>query len=186
MPHSVPPVPLTSPLPASLTHLLRHDAAPSLLCHALRRVFSLASLSDAASLPTFCDTLPPFSLVRLFTLLFSFAADHFSSLSKYMGPPLSLANTRVGYPSFFMRAAAPSSAHKREARAGSFFLSFSFHLLTAAPSCPPPSVMYRAVPSSHVAPVALKHSLPTIHRKRKRQERLGSLTKRYWSADKAQ
>jgi hypothetical protein len=33
---------------------------------------------------------------------------------------------------------------------------------------------------------AVKHSLPAIRGKRKRTERLGSLTKRYRSADKAQ
>ena len=36
------------------------------------------------------------------------------------------------------------------------------------------------------AKTPVKHSLPAIRGKRKRQERLGSLTKRYRSADKAQ
>ena len=103
----------------------------------------------------------------VFLLFFSLLPLTISLLSKYMGPPLSLANARAGYPSFFMRATAPSSAHEREARAGSFFLSFSFHSLTAAPSCPPPSVTCRAVVSRrafitrHVVPVVSRRAFVT-------------------------
>ena len=153
------------PLPAPpLTLLLRHDAAPSFSHHNLRCVFSLASLSDApSSLPTFWGTMPPYFLkVRLFLLfsfLFSLAADLFSFLSRYMGPPL--AGKREGglSPSFHVRS--PSfSTNVKHAPVSSFVFSFSFHSLTTAPPCPP---LRHAPPPRYAS--RLRHALPRLSRR---------------------
>ena len=94
-----------------------------------------------ASSPSPLSWMPPppclhSGIRRLFVFfsscLFSFAADHFSSLSRYMRPVLSLANARA------RRYALLLLPHTRRALVRFFiFLYFSFHSLTATPSCPP-------------------------------------------------
>jgi hypothetical protein len=155
-----------------------HDAAPSLSRHALRHVFSLAPLSDApSSLPTLWDTPPPLPLVCLFFLLFFSLLPLTISLlfsQQVYGTFLSLANVRACCCAVF----SPTNARCTPVRF--FFLSFSFHSLTAAPSCPslhhmslllhPPIATchlrpHHVVPSSHVAPAALHicHVLSLSH-----------------------
>jgi hypothetical protein len=80
------------------------------------------------------------------------------SLSAGIWGPLLLANARAGCPPFFTCARHALLQLECEVHAGSFFLSFSFHSLTAAP---PPS---RVAPSSRVALVVcpLSHMLRRV------------------------
>jgi hypothetical protein len=72
----------------------------------------------------------PFGSFFFSSCLFSFVAEYFSFLSRYMRPVLSLANARAR-----RYALLPLPRARRAPVRFLLFLSFSFHSLTAAPSC---------------------------------------------------
>ena len=156
--------------PYQLPLLLRHDAAPSFSRHNLRRIFSRGVSLGRTLLPAYilgytASSFPYGSSFSFFSSpFFSLLPLTISLLSAGIWGPLLLANARAGCPPFFTRACC---ALLQLTPVRSFAFSFSFHSLTAAPSCPPlchaSPMSHRIAPLSRIAPVAsrLRHALPS-------------------------
>ena len=157
--------------PYQLPLLLRHNAALSFSRHNLRRIFLRGVSLGCTLLPAYILGYTAASFPYGSSFSFFFSSPFFSLLpltisllSAGIWGPLLLANARAGCPPFFTRACC---ALLQLTPVCSFAFSFSFHSLTAAPSCPPlchASPMSRRIaPLSRITPVAsrLCHTPPS-------------------------
>ena len=157
--------------PYQLPLLLRHDTTPSFSRHNLRRICSRGVSLRHTLLPAYILGYTAASFPYGLSFSFFFSSPFFSLLpltisllSAGIWGPLLLANARAGCPPFFTRTCC---ALLQLTPVRLFAFSFSFHSLTATPSCPPlchASPMSRHVaPLSRVAPVTLRlcHTPPS-------------------------